>query len=107
MNWRWHLTNLHYTPRYKLAEALVWLAHRICWVGAANRAEIEDFNEFGSERGGDTRKETLAHWATADELAHLRIAVRQALESDSNDEEHDALVYAAEIIGVSYEAPDA
>lgn len=33
-----------YQARYYVAQALVWLAYRINWVGAYNRAEQEDFD---------------------------------------------------------------
>lgn len=44
--------------------------------------------------------------AKDDEIAELAKAIRSALEGDSNDAEHDALVDVAQFFGIDYEPVD-
>jgi hypothetical protein len=79
--------------------------------GSGDRGKADTFVYQGE--ANDAAADVPSHFYTpldegeGDSIRELRAQVKEALEGDSNDSEHDALVACADWFGVDYESPDA
>lgn len=59
-----------------------------------------------SDGEAEAALEAIEDWLRCDLIAGIKAGVKAALEGDSNDAEHDALVDVAQSFGIDYEPPE-